>query len=96
MPVRDAGATQRQQGQQYQRDKGKSAHVTRAMTPAQHRQQGQQHNAGNDTSAMRAKRERNASKRQRGTGRIFEGHLSNNVGAMPVMSDDLGLLRSDP
>jgi hypothetical protein len=77
-------ATRRQQGQQCQRNKGKSAHMTRVMTPAQRRQQGRQHNAGNDASAMRALRERNAGKCQHGTGQTFEGQLGDNAGAMPV------------
>jgi hypothetical protein len=77
-------ATQRRQGQQWQRNKGESAHATRAMTPAQHWWQGQQHNAGNDNSAMWAKRQHNACKRQRGTGRTFKGQLGNNTNATPV------------
>jgi hypothetical protein len=51
------------------------------MMPAQCRQHGQQHNAGNDASGMRAKRKHNSGKRQRGTGRTFEGQLGNNAGA---------------
>jgi hypothetical protein len=58
-------ATWRWQGQQCQHNKGKSAHVMRAMTLAQRRQQGQQHDAGKDASAMRAKHECNASKLRR-------------------------------
>jgi hypothetical protein len=77
-------ATQRQQGQRYQLDKGKSTHVTMAMTPAQHRQQGQQHDAGNDASTMRVKCKRNAGKCQRGTSRTFERQLGNNAGATPA------------
>jgi hypothetical protein len=46
-------ATQRRQGQQCQRDEGKSAHTTRAMMPMQRWQQ-QQRNVGDDTSAMRS------------------------------------------
>jgi hypothetical protein len=76
--------TRRQQGQQCQRNKGKSTYATRAMTPAQHQQQGWKHNAGNDASAMWAKRQCNAGKRQRGTSRTFKDQLSNNAGAMPA------------
>ncbi len=79
MPVSNAGDKAKASGQRCQHDKGKSAHATRATTPAQRRLQGQQHAAGDDAITMREKRKHNAGKRQHGTG--LEGQLGDNAGA---------------